>query len=311
MKLTSLPSQSRLPPARMVIPRSRSSSLVCIIRSGEAARSPRVPNRCNRQSGVLVTLRLIIIPGSTARFRARVCHLPPWLRRASSLPAAGCTKGSSCGHQGMPDLVTHFGTSYLAFRPFPWRVDPRLLFLGALLPDIPWILARVLRPMSLDPIALYAFLVPFSTPLVVIFLAGLIALLHERRIRCFLTVVIAGLLHIGLDTLQTRPVDGPILFYPFSYRQFSLQWFWPEDAVSYIAVAGSAIVIVIAMRDPIPPMGFRFKNVGTVLASVFLCGLLALFTQEGTASVAISCAQLIRGWRLYDGVPSHKGSDSA
>ncbi len=180
----------------------------------------------------------------------------------------------------MPDLLTHFGATYLLFRPLPW-IDLRLLFLGALLPDLPWILNRALGKLTaLDPISLFAYVIPFSTPLVVLLVAACVALFHQRPLTCFWILGTAGLLNIGLDFLQTRPADAPLLLYPFSFRQYSLQWFSSGDIISYLAVGGSLVCIAFALRYSTQPTPFRLKNLGIVVPLMFGICLLPLFTVE-------------------------------
>ncbi len=178
----------------------------------------------------------------------------------------------------MPNLLTHFGATYLLFWPLPWRIDLRLLFLGALLPDLPWIIYRALeRLTALDPINLLAYLIPFSTPIVVLLVAACIALLHQRPLTCFGILGTAGVLNIVLDALQTRPVSGPLLLYPFSFRQYSLHWFWSEDIISYVAVGVSLVCIAFALRRPIWPTPFRLQNLGLVVSLLFgICVLISL-----------------------------------
>ncbi len=181
----------------------------------------------------------------------------------------------------MPDLLTHFGATYLLSRPLPWRIDLRLLFLGALLPDLPWILSRVLKTLTpLDPINLSAYLIPFSTPLVVLLVAACIALLHQRPLTCFAILGTAGLLNIVLDCLQTRPVSGPLLLYPLSFHRYSLHWFWPEDIISYVAVGVSLVCMAFAMRRPIGPTPFRLRNLRLVVSLLFGICVLTVLTHK-------------------------------
>ncbi len=174
----------------------------------------------------------------------------------------------------MPDLLTHFGTTYGLFFPYRMKIDPRLIFLGALLPDLPWIARRVaVQLFGADPVAASTYLIPFATPFIALLASALIALFNREPRACFSLVFVPALWHLILDAMQSRLGNGVMFFYPFSFKEYDWQLFWPEDVSSYILLSASvALLLLLPARCRLLP--FRLKNLGV---AALLAAFILLF----------------------------------
>lgn len=140
----------------------------------------------------------------------------------------------------MPDLITHAAGAYLARRGFGLTGYAVLLYLGVMLPDL------LSRPLHiLFPRYTWAA-AAFHSPAGVFLACWLIALFfredQRRRVFCFLFG--GGMLHELMDLGQKHLVGGYRWFFPFSKKEFSLGFFWPEDSVRVLPYTIILVLIV-------------------------------------------------------------------
>lgn len=179
----------------------------------------------------------------------------------------------------MPDLLTHFGSTYLVFRPMGYKDEIPLMYLGALIPDMPWIANRIFYFFDFsDPIQRLAYLIPFSTPFMAVIAALIIALTQRNTLRSFAMLLIAALFHILLDTMQTRIAEGSLLLYPASFTQYSFGWFWPEDTISYVAVGIGFIVTMFSLIVSGPRPGIQKTRLHLIIVLALIAALFPVLT---------------------------------
>ena len=146
----------------------------------------------------------------------------------------------------MPNVLAHIGAQTIASRAVSGRADVRWIFIGCLLPDIPWIFHRIivsLAPGS-DVYDLRLYAVIQSSLFLSLILAGALSALARSP---FLVMGILGtncLLHLLLDGLQTKWGNGVQLFAPLSWKLWNAGLFWPEDGMSYVLTATGLGVMV-------------------------------------------------------------------
>lgn len=124
----------------------------------------------------------------------------------------------------MPNTLAHVGAQGMATHEVLRDADPRWMYLGCVIPDLPWILQRILLVAvpGVDPYAPQAYLVVQASLFGGLLVCTAAALLTDRF---WQTCVILGgnaALHLVLDALQTKWGSGVHFFAPVSWT--STNW---------------------------------------------------------------------------------------
>ena len=147
----------------------------------------------------------------------------------------------------MPNTLAHIGgqgpLTHAAFRD----ADPKWIYLGCVIPDLPWILQRIIRVAipSIDLFALRAYVVAQASLLNCLILCVAIALLtkHMWRVGAVLGANVG--LHLVIDALQTKWANGVHFLAPWSWSLANWGLFWPESWITYVLTGlGLAFVVV-------------------------------------------------------------------
>ncbi len=137
----------------------------------------------------------------------------------------------------MPDLLTHLAmahivrrTSEIAQHKIYIPQTYTMFYLGSILPDL------IVRPFTMvfHSRGVYWFLSPTHLPLGLVLLCYIIAMcFHKSHRKKFFGLLMLGSgLHCFLDVLQKHLTSGDYhWFFPFSWKTFSLQLFWPSDSI--------------------------------------------------------------------------------
>ncbi len=151
----------------------------------------------------------------------------------------------------MPNTLAHFGiqtlTSKAVFRP----ADVKWIGLGCLIPDLPWITQRLIRPLAIiDPIDLRLYVIIQSSLFMSLILAGSISLQVKNSRRIFLLLALNCVLHLFLDPTQIKWANGTHLLAPFSWHLTNFGFFWPEQLPALLlTLAGLIIFPIFAWKD--------------------------------------------------------------
>jgi hypothetical protein len=176
----------------------------------------------------------------------------------------------------MPDLLTHLGTSYAALRGTAGRDRLGAILLGGFLPDLAWIARRAIEGLTdADPVALSAWLIPWHTPFVMLFVTAAAAAFARRPWSTFGILFAAVLVHHAFDAAQTRYGSGVLWLYPASLRETSWGLFWPESAANHLLAVASLFLLLGlafgridrrqsgAVAGPAPAAGFSGISPGS------------------------------------------------
>ena len=191
-----------------------------------------------------------------------------------------------------------------------WAWDWPLILLGAVLPDLPWIVQRVLRTTLLrfgvastpegDPIFydLRLFAGVQSSLAFCLLLAAACALVTRRPSRCFFVLGVGALLHLLLDATQIKWANGVLLLAPFDWRLFRFDWLWPEHALipwlSLMSFCGVAALVwrISPPEERLLAWGSRHRRrrfAALLLLALYLLGPLALAGRlEASGAYSIS-----------------------
>ena len=135
----------------------------------------------------------------------------------------------------MPNTIAHLGIQALVTRGVIRKAEPAWIWIGCILPDLPWIGQRAIRalPLEISPfdVRLYAIV---QSSLVFSCLAAVgLAMFAPRPARIAAILVLGNLLHLLLDATQIKWANGVVLFAPFDWSVTGFDLYWPEDWPSH------------------------------------------------------------------------------
>jgi hypothetical protein len=145
----------------------------------------------------------------------------------------------------VPNTLAHIGVQGVLNQAVKPEIDPKLVCLGCLLPDIPWIFQRVLLGIlpGSDPYTIRLYCIAQASLFVTLVLCGALAFLSKTPRTVFLILGVNVLLHLVLDALQTKWANGVHLFAPLSWDLWNVGLFWPESLPTYIMTGGGLLYI--------------------------------------------------------------------
>lgn len=146
----------------------------------------------------------------------------------------------------MPNVLVHYAVQGSATRGLVEDVDPGWILLACIVPDIPWILQRVLwvAAPTLDPYQIRLHAIVQSSLFVSLFLCVAIAILARRTWLIVTVLSVNAGLHLLLDGLQIKWANGIHLFAPFSWELLNFGLLWPEHSLIY-ALTGLGLLYVL------------------------------------------------------------------
>lgn len=176
----------------------------------------------------------------------------------------------------MPNTLAHIGVQGFGTRAAIARPDPRWVLLGCVIPDLPWILHRVVRATQLAPnvydLRLYA--VVQSSLAFCLVLCVALSLVATRPARTFGVLALGSTLHLLLDMAQTKWANGAVLFAPFSWEVVSLGWFWSESWVTVVLTVLGLFYLGTSWRSLAPESGSPLRFHGWRAGTAVLFGAL-------------------------------------
>jgi hypothetical protein len=178
----------------------------------------------------------------------------------------------------VPNTLVHFAVQGAASRSL-WRAfDPRWIYLGCLLPDVPWILRRLVVGFGLpvDAFDLRLYTMAQASLAGTLLLCAALALLTAAPRLVFAVLGLNALLHLLLDATELKFGNGVHLAAPFSWRMTSFELLPGESPVYLVLAAAGALLVVWELTRP------RNANLG-----------FALSPRRVSASAALLAAYLV------------------
>jgi hypothetical protein len=157
----------------------------------------------------------------------------------------------------MPNTLAHLGVQTLITRSLDRQIELRWIFLGCVVPDLPWIANRVLAGLApaIDLHALRPYWIVQASWIGSLALCGALALLASRPRRVFAVLAANAFLHLLLDGLQTKWGNGVHLVAPWSWKTWNAGWFWPESPITLLLTAlGFGVALVGLARAGQAPL---------------------------------------------------------
>ena len=136
----------------------------------------------------------------------------------------------------MPNTLAHFAVNAAASRPLGGMSDVKWVLLGAVIPDIPFIIKRGLVYLfpAIDVLDLRLIAIVQASLLFSLLLAVGCSLLSKDHWRVLGVLSLGVVVHLLLDAAQTKWGNGPAFFAPFDWTHTNFQLFWPEAPFTYL-----------------------------------------------------------------------------
>lgn len=207
----------------------------------------------------------------------------------------------------MPNTLVHFGVQGLATRAVLRDADLRCIFIGCLIPDVPWIVLRSLRAagLAVDPYDALIYGTIQASLLLCLLLAAAVAACARRPRPVFAMLAGNSLLHLLLDACEKKWGNGVHLAAPFSWKLTSFSLVWPESAiVSILTLVGLGLTLSAFRRLRQPVRSIARPGPARLLIALALAGVyfvLPLAWLDGPYEADNRYARTMRERRL--GVP--------
>jgi hypothetical protein len=190
----------------------------------------------------------------------------------------------------MPNTIAHLGVAALATRAVLPKSDIKWIFLGAVLPDVPFILKRIViwAAPGADVLSIRVFSIIQASLLFCLILAFACSMFSKKPKHVFLVLGFGVVLHLLLDSLQIKWGSEVHLFAPFSWWSPNFGLFWPEQFPSHLMTALGAGYVIYAfagqMRldssDLAWPGARRAMAIATAVALYFFAPLMLINAAE-------------------------------
>ena len=210
----------------------------------------------------------------------------------------------------MPNTLAHLGVQAILTRIAIPGMDLKWVWAGCVLPDLPWILQRLVegRFSGLSAFDLRLYAVVQSSLFVTLMGAGALALLSRRPGQTFATLALGAVLHLLLDATETKWANGVLIFAPASWELMNFGLFWPDGWTGHLLTALGAAHVTQAIlgarrRRPAP---LSLPRRGRALPAAGLCAvymLLPLAFIERAAAEDLHHVATLRGDVARNGRP--------
>ena len=149
----------------------------------------------------------------------------------------------------MPNTLAHLGLQGFASRVAK-AIDPKWVALGCLIPDLPWILQRLLAAGApgIDRLDLRLYVVVQATLFFSLLLSAALASLAKNFLKTFAILGTNAFAHLLLDATQTKWANGVHLLAPFSWKLSNWGWYWPEHVLTYLMTASGIVYLLVSWR---------------------------------------------------------------
>lgn len=180
----------------------------------------------------------------------------------------------------MPNTLAHMGIGRMTGQALFRDVDDKWIYIGCIIPDIPWIGQRIIATfypgINLLDLRLYSIIQ--SSLFFCLLFSVAVSLLFQRSFQIAVLLGFNCLLHLLLDALQIKWANGIHLFAPFSWKIINYGFFWPESMLTYL-LTGFGLAMVLwhgsrAWQNPVyvlPPAFIRWAiSAGLLMTYIVL-----------------------------------------
>jgi hypothetical protein len=195
----------------------------------------------------------------------------------------------------VPNTLVHFAAQGTASRGVWRRADARWIFLGCLLPDLPWILRRAVVGFGVpvDTYDLRLYTMAQASLAVTLLLCAALAVVTVAPRLVFWILGLNALLHLLLDATEVKWGNGVHLLAPLSWRMTSLDLIDGGSLLFLLlALFGAALVVFEMVRWHPPGIGLalhprRLAIAAALVAAYLLVPLAFLGAIEASDSYSV------------------------
>lgn len=207
----------------------------------------------------------------------------------------------------MPNALAHLGVNGLATKPIIKTADLKWIYLGAIIPDIAWILQRVVKLVypTVNGYDLRLYVIIQASLLFSLILGLWFSSFSKNQLRTFIILSLGSLLHLLLDACQIKWANGVLLFAPFSWKLLDFGFFWPESWPTYLITLFSLGYVIFYWRkavEDVPDLKIRsVKYHSFYLLVLFSYFILPLALLQGPQNADNHFVQTLRNYQSRSG----------
>lgn len=190
----------------------------------------------------------------------------------------------------MPNTLAHMGVQGIATRTLIRDSDFKWILLGCIIPDVPWIIQRIIRIIlpGVDAYDLRLYAMVQASFLFCLLLSMAFAGLSDRPGKTFVILGFGSFLHLILDAIETKWGNGVHFIAPLDWRMTNFNLFWPESFPMYLITASGFVYFAVFWKQGLLiPFNLAIRSVRHLVVTVgILCVyfLFPVFLLEGPES---------------------------
>jgi len=178
----------------------------------------------------------------------------------------------------VPNTLCHIGFQGPLNRYANGQIDLRLVIIGCIIPDLPWIMLAVLiRSGLFNPYDLRLYCTAQASLVFCTFLSLALASFATRFYRTAIILFANCFLHLLLDSLQIKWGNGVNLLAPFDWQFLHFDLSWPEHPLTVGCTILGGLYLLFHYRSIVArPLVFAPLTRKRFLTALILTGLYLL-----------------------------------
>ncbi len=173
----------------------------------------------------------------------------------------------------MPNTLAHLGVQGLTTRALLKDADYKWIYVGCIIPDLPWILQRVVASAypSINPHDLRLYVIIQASFCFCLILSAAFAALSVNYWKAFAILCFNSFLHLFLDACQIKWANGVHFLAPFNWHLTNFGFFWPESLPTYIlTIFGISYLVWNWRRAVVIPINITWRSAIRLFALIAL-----------------------------------------
>lgn len=179
----------------------------------------------------------------------------------------------------MPNTLVHLGIQGLANRLVSKSIDLKWVFLGCIIPDLPWIFRRVIVGLDsgINIYDLWLYSVVQASLSFCLLLACAFALVSEKPRLVFMILAVNSIVHLLLDAVEIKWGNGVHLLAPLNWQLTNFELVWPDSLLIVILTLLGLVIGIWFLVRPLPTVIRMLPHPNIRLVTIILLVLLYVF----------------------------------